>query len=280
MHKLFHISLALVLTACVENTKEPADQTTTADTVASVKKVTTPARPVASSALPEKVIAERLSGTVTLLDTVNGKPIATLHDNVLLNTGIPQHGWIIAGIETEITPAQEKAMLLKKGQLLYIQGKVAGEMLAETPLEVIGQNKQGTRTGLFYGFIPAGKIKAGSVIETALSQYLLQHNSRMLPDMQPFIRQFQLQPTGFNEPFLEYANYESTVDDPSPAYRTVLVFYKNKLIAVADSRQVKLKGTVEHKLDRGFHGYFFEDTDGTLQQEYIRMFNNFINSVD
>lgn len=278
MHKLFQISLALVLTGCVEHTKEPAQQSYS-DTVAVANNVTTPTKKP-EHALPEKVIAERLSGTVTLLDTMNGKSIATLRDNVLLNTGKPKNGWIMAGIETEISPEQEKNMQLEKGQHLYIQGKVVGEALSDIPLEVIGQNKQGVRTGLFYGFLSATKIKAGSVIEAALSEYLQQHSGRMLPDLQVFIKQFQLQPTGFNQPFLEYANYESTVDDPSPAYRTVLIFYKNKLIAVADSRQVKLAGTTEHKLDRGFHGYFFEDTDAKLQQEYIRLFNNFINSVD
>jgi hypothetical protein len=277
MHKLFHISLALAFTGCIEHAKEPTQQTAE-DTVVSTKSVTTPTKPL-EHALPEKVIAERLNGTITLLDTVNGKPVARLHDNVLLNTGIPKDGWVMTGIETEITPAQEKSMLLQKGQQLYIQGKVEGELLKDVPLEVINQHK-GTSTGLFYGYIPAGRIREGSVIETALSQYLLKHNGRMLPDLQPFIRQFQLKPTGFNEPFIEYANYESTIDDPSPAYRTVLVFYKNKLIAVADSRPATLKGTVEHKLDRGFHGYFFADTDSKLQKEYIQLFNNFINSVD
>ncbi|SFD78157.1 hypothetical protein SAMN05518672_103193 [Chitinophaga sp. CF118] len=278
MHKLFYLFPVLIATSCVENVREQKHHT---DSVTVEKSVTTPA-PVkqAESALPEKVIAERLNGTVTLLDTVNGKPIARLHDNILLNAGVAKGGWIMAGVETEISAAQEKAMLFKKGQSLLIKGQIVGEALADIPLQATGQTKGGARTGLFYGFIPAGKIKAGSVIETALSQYLLQHSSRMLPEMQSFIKQFQLQPTGFNEPFLEYANYESSVDDPSPAYRTVLVFYKNKLIAIADSRHVKIPGTAEHKLDRGFHGYFFEDADSKLQQEYIKMFNNFINSVD
>jgi hypothetical protein len=258
--------MLLALAGCAENTKAP-------DTVANAKNVATPT-------LPEKVIAERLSGTVTLLDTVNGRRIATLQDNVLLNAGKPAGSWIMVGVETEINPVQDKSLLIRKGQKLLIKGKPVGEALEDIQLELTGQNKEGVRTGLFYGYMPAGKIKAGSVIETALSAWLQQHPGRTLPDMQPFIKQFQLQATGFNEPFLEYANYESTVDDPSPAYRTVLVFYKNKLIAVADSRRATLKGTTEHKLDRDFHGYFFTDTDSKLQQEYITMFNNFINSVD
>ncbi|SEW43552.1 hypothetical protein SAMN05428988_5578 [Chitinophaga sp. YR573] len=274
MPKLFYFSMALVLAGCVENSKAPIYNDT--DTVAITKNVTTSKQ----KALPEKVIAERLSGTVTLLDTINGRRIATLHDNVLLNAGIPKGNWVMVGIETEITPVQDKSLMLKKGQKLLIKGKPVGETLEDIQLELTGQNKEGARTGLFYGYMPAGKIKAGSIIETALSEYLRQHPGRTLPDMQSFIKQFQLQATGFNEPFLEYANYESTVDNPSPAYRTVLIFYKNKLIGVAGSRHTKLQGTTEHKLDRGFHGYFFADTDSKLQQEYIRMFNNFINSVD
>jgi hypothetical protein len=279
MSKLFYFSIALVFAGCVENTKAPIYNDSDTTLVATTTKDVTTTKHT-ENALPEKVIAERLSGTVTLLDTIDGRRIATLHDNVLLNAGMPKGNWVMVGVETEINPVQDKSLLLKKGQKLLIKGKPVGETLEDIQLEVTGQNKEGARTGLFYGYLPAGKIKAGSIIETALSEYLQQHTSRTLPDMQPFIKQFQLQATGFNEPFLEYANYESTVDDPSPAYRTVLVFYKNKLIGAVDSRHTKLKGTAEHKLDRDFHGYFFSDTDSKLQQEYIRMFNNFINSVD
>jgi hypothetical protein len=276
MPKLFYFSMALVLAGCLENTKAPIHNDT--DTVTTAKNVATSKH--TEKALPEKVIAERLSGTATLLDTINGRRIATMYDNVLLNAGTPKGNWVMVGIETEINPVQDKSLMLKKGQKLLIKGKPVGEALEDIQLELTGQNKEGARTGLFYGYMPAGKIKAGSVIETALSEYVQQHPGRTLPDMQAFIKQFQLQTTGFNEPFQEYANYESTVDDPSPAYRTVLVFYKNILIGVVDSRHTKLQGTTEHKLDRGFHGYFFADTDSKLQQEYIRMFNNFINSVD
>jgi len=274
MYKLFYLVPLLFAVSCAENLKsrvpgnEDQDSSTTPVTVPAMKP------------LPEKVIAERLMGTVTLLDTVNGKEIATLEDNFLLNAGVPEKGWMMAGIETDITEAQEKAMLLKKGEKLLIKGKEVGEALTDIPLEATAESKEGALSGTFYGYLPAMKIKPKSVIETALGLLLIENNSRMLPDLQTFIRQFQLQPTGFNTPFLEYANYESTVEDPSPAYRMVLVFYRNKLFGVVDSRKVVLEDAKEVKLDRDFHGYFFEDTDPELQQKYIRMFNDFINSVD
>lgn len=278
MRKLFYLFPVLALVSCVENAKEPEQEQAMVST--HKDSVTTSVQRSSEKPLPEKVIGERLSGTVTLLDTINGRKMATLHDNMLLNAGEDRNGWMMTGVEIDITVAQEKAMLLKKGQQLLIRGKVMGEALDDIPLEATGQTKDGALTGTFFGYLRSDNVKPGSVIESALSLYLAEHNSRMLPDMQPFIRQFQLQPTGFNEPFLEYANYESTVDDPSPAYRTVLVFYKNKLIGVVDSRRIVLQKTKEHQLDRAFHGYFFTDTDAALQKEYIRMFNDFINSVD
>jgi hypothetical protein len=274
MHKLFYLVLLVFAVSCAENLKSRVPGHEDQDSSK------TPLSIPAMKPLPEKVIGERVMGTITLLDTVNGKKIATLDDNFLLNAGVPEKGWMMAGIETDITEAQEKAMLLKKGQKLLVKGTVVGEALIDIPLEATAEAKDGSLSGTFYGYLPAMKIKPKSVIETALGLLLIDNNSRKLADLQLFMRQFQLQPTGFNSPFLEYANYESTVDDPSPAYRMVLVFYKNELFAVVDSRKVVLQDVTEVKLDRGFHGYFFEGTDPVLQQKYILMFNEFINSVD
>ena len=264
-----------MLTGCIGNTEQSYRQS---DSLAGSTAITTAGS--AAGRLPEKIIGERLQGTITLLDTINGKPVAEIYNNTLLNAAKPVAGWVMVGIETALTPVQDKSMQLKKGDTVILDGKPNGKALKDIHLETIIYNKQAARIGIFYGYVRESNINAASVIETALSSYLQEHNNRMLPDLQPFIRQFQLLTTGFNEPFLEYANYESSIDDPSPAYRTVLLFYKNKLIGVADSRGLDIQGTTKVKLDRDFSCYFFDDTDVKLQQEYVKMFNAFINSVD
>jgi hypothetical protein len=281
MQKHSYLLLVAMLAGCVENRhpEQQADSTLQTD-----NKVGKPAAShtvnAAKKPLPDKIIGERADGSIQLMDSINGHPIAIVDDNTLLETGVPIKGWSATLVYTQINDEQEKNQLLKKGQPILTNNKKAGKALEDIPLETTFTNKEGIKTGMFHAVVAADKIKAGSIIEIALSHYLQQHSDRMLPDMQPFIKQFQLEPTLFDEPFQEYANYESAVDDPSPGYRTVLIFYKNQLIGVIDSRTLHLNGTKHYELQKGYNGYFFTDIDAKLRQTYIGMFNQFVNAAD
>lgn len=281
MQKHLYLLLALLLAGCAGNKtpKQSQEQDSTQE-VEYVEEHSPASSAPAKSPLPDKILGERTEGTVTLLDTVNGKEIADISDNVLLLTGVPVNGWAAVMVETEINVAQEKSQLLKKGQSLRAGNKVTGKMLADVTVENNYTAHDGRRIAVLYGYIPVDKIKEGSVIEKALSQYLQAHAERLLPDMKDFIKKFQLEPTHVNGPYQEYMNYESGVEDPSPGYRIVLVFYKNKLIGVVSSRGLKLKDAKHYALDREYHGYFYSDTDAAIRQAYITMFNDFINAAD
>lgn len=281
MQKYTYLLAALLLAGCAENKapKQPEEQDSTQQVEKEKEETPSPEKPV-SRPLPEKVLGERADGSITLLDTVDGKEIAVLNDNALLLTGVPVNGWAAVMVETEINAAQEKSEELEKGQALLKDKKTVGRMLADVTIENSYTLHDGGKIAVLYGYIPVSKIKNGSVIETALSQYLAAHPGRMLPDIQPFIRQFQLEPTHMNGPYQEYMNYESGVEDPSPGYRIVLVFYKNKLTGVVSSRGLQLKGARHYALDREYHGYFYNDADAGTRQAYIKMFNEFINAAD
>ena len=273
MRKYVPFLLAGLLAGCAENTKKPLPEADSAVSTTTVTENETP--------LPDKIIGERTKGTVTLLDTIDGKPLISLTDNVLLDATAPRQGWVEANIEMAITPAQEKSMLIKKGQVLKLEGKTIGKALDDLHLSTTGQS-QTTRetTGYCLAYIKGNEIKRGSVIETALQDYLSKNKGRLLPDIQPFIKQFQLQTTPVNAPFLEYQNYENSVDDPSPMYRMVLVFYKNELIGIVASRPLQLKNVSHKALERGFTVYFLDGTAPKVMDEYVKVFNNFITNVD
>jgi hypothetical protein len=284
MQKHTYLLIALLMAGCVEN-KSPKtpeeEQEIPAQTDSVTDKPSVEATPASKPApLPEKVLGERTNGSVTLLDTVNGKEIAVVDDNTLLSVGVPANGWAAVMLETSLSDAQEKSQLLKAGQQLVIDGKTAGKLLKDVSIEDNFTAHDGRKVGVIYGYVPVSKIKQGSVIETALSSYLADRSERMLPDLKPFIKQFQLEPTHFNEPYQEYYTYESAVEDPSPGYRIVLVFYKNKLIGMVSSRGMQPKEAKHQALDRGYHGYFYPDTDPKIREAYIKMFNQFINAAD
>jgi hypothetical protein len=274
MRKYLPFLLTGLLYACAENAKKPlpdADSSLTANE----QSANSTSRP-----LPDKIISERTNGTVILLDTIDGKPLVSLNDNVLLDATMPKNGWSETSIEIAVNAAQEKSMIIKKGQLLSLGGKVIGKALDDLHLVTTGENMNKELTGFFFGYVQQKDIKPGSVIETALAAFLHTHSGRLLPDMQPFIKQFQLQNTNVNAPFIEYQNYDNSVDDPSPLYRVVLVFYKNTLIGAVAARPLQLENTKAQKLERGFTGYFFNDTDQKVIDEYVKLFNNFITNVD
>lgn len=274
MRKYLPFLLAALVCSCAENAKKPLPDADNSLTVNEQSASST------SSPLPDKIISERTNGTVTLLDTIDGKPLVSLNDNVLLDATMPKNGWSETSIEVAVSAAQEKSMIIKKGQPLSLAGKVIGKALDDLHLVTTGENRHGELTGYFFGYLQKKDIKAGSVIETALAEYLRTYSGRLLPDMQPFIKQFQLENTGVNAPFLEYYNYDNSVDDPSPLYRLVLVFYKNTLIGTVAARPLQLNNTRSQQLERGFTAYFFNDTDQKVIDEYVKLFNTFITNVD
>lgn len=285
MKNYLYFLLALTLAGCVENKQreQQADSTVqqTENTIGPAPETTTPTTaPAAPAAIAEEIIGERVQGTVTLLDSANGRPIVQLNDNVQLDAGVPVKGWASTLVFTELNEKQTGSQVLKKGSPIITGGKVVGKVLEDVVIEMAFRNEERVSMGVFHAAVPQNKIKAGSVIETALGSYLHDNTGRTLSDMQSFIKQFQLRPLDINKPYIEYYKYESAADDPSPGYRTVLVFHQDRLIGVVSSRPMQLEGTRQYQLDRGYNGYFFTGTDEQLRKAYISKFNQFVNSAD
>jgi hypothetical protein len=283
MKNYSYFLLALTLAGCVENKqKEQQADSTVQQADNKTTPVETPAAPTqpTATAAPEKIVRERAQGRVTLLDSANGRAIVQVNDNVQLEAGIPAKGWAATLVTTELSETQTEGQLLKKGSPIIADGKAVGKVLEDVVIEMTFKNDKGVNTGVFHAAVQQNKIKSGTIIENVLANYLKEHPGRTLSDMQSFIKQFQLEALDINKPYTEYYNYESAADDPSPGYRTVLVFHQDKLIGVVDSRPLQLAGAKHYQLDRDYHGYFFTDTDEKIRKAYITKFNQFVNSAD
>lgn len=276
--------LALLLAGCVENQQkeQQADSTVQHEEkpVKEEKPQPVPSAPETGNTLPEKIVRERAAGTVTLLDDVNGKPIAQVNDNVELEAGIPTKGWSATLVTTELKNSQQEGTILKKGTAIVANGKTVGKLLQDVEIETTYKNDRGVNTGIIRAAVAQNKLKPASIIENALAAYLKEHPEHTLAAMKPFIKQFQLESMDNIASFISYYNYESAADDPSPGFRTVLAFHKDKLIGVMDSRKLQVENTKFVQLNRGYNGYFFTDTDENLKKSYIGKFNQFVNSAD
>jgi hypothetical protein len=273
MNRSLYLLVVLALAACGQGarTEQAADSTAgAADTTAAS----------AMTPLPAEVVGERAGGAVTLMDTINGKPVISLNDNTLLNSGPVTDGWALAVIETPIDKETNKSGVLKKGSTIMQLGQPVGETLADIPLEDKTQDTLGNFNASLYAYLQEQYIKPGSVIETALRDHLQQHSDRSLSSLQPFIDRFGLEAWDDLKPYRQYTNYESRAEDPSPGFRMLLIFHEDKLIGAADSRPLQLPGATAEPLEKGYQAVFFDDVDKKRREDYRKQFNKLINSVD
>lgn len=278
MKKYSFILLALTTVSCAEGQVKNIQAENTAKVAKPIRD--TVKTPATLNTTPEIIIRERAQGTVTLFNTISGKPIIQVNDNVMLEAAIPEKGWASTLVTTEVSEEKGEGEIMKKGSPIIVNGKQVGKLLEDVEIVSAYKNDKGVNLAVFYAVVQQNKLKPSTIIENALATYLKEHPERSLKEMKTFIKQFQLVKLDMHEPFVVYYNYESSADDPSPGFRTVLVFYENKLIGVVDSRTAQLESTTYYKLAMGYRGYFFNDTPEALRKKYISLFNELANSAD
>jgi hypothetical protein len=225
----------------------------------------------------EPLLGERIDGPANIRDAVNGKLLFTLNDGVLVTNSTGKNGWHLVGIMMDIDKSELENGELKKGRKITVDGKEVGELQADMKVTT-GRSDKDAWAELI-GYTHKDNIKPNSVIETVLADYLKTvSDERSVKDFQDFIRKFELEKTDSFEGYTVYYNYENWLDDPSPMWRTGLVFQKNRLVSILHSRPLKVDGATDHKLSRGFDCLTYDDVANA--DEIVKMFNTFVNSVD
>lgn len=238
------------------------------------KKSTTPK--IAGSLAP--IIGERISGGATIFLNPGGDPVVSLVDYIPLRCAPPKKDWYPVSVDFDITKEEFSKPLFHKGRKIKVNGVAAGVLDRDIKLPVSTNGEKMWAT--INGYTEKKNIRNGSIIETALSTYLKQHGGRSTDDMQPFIRNFQLEEETTLKPYVLYFNYESGIDDPSPLYRLALVFQGKQLIGILHSRPLQLEGSTTRRLQRGFTVNYLNGIDKMLKEDFAVKFNKFILSVD
>jgi hypothetical protein len=222
-------------------------------------------------------IGERTNGLTTVYDSINGKPIFTLYDNILVDCSEPFKGWYGILLYMEIDTAEYKTMdKLEKGRKLISDGRTIGEVLTEMP--AYGATDYKSAWLRLEGAIRQENIKSETIIESAIQQYNTQIRSRNIRDYRQFINDFQLDSTQQFGLYMFFYNYESSLDDPSPLYRLGLLFKNDSLKAIVHSRPFEMEGTTDRKLHRGFNCLVYPDMVDSAK--FRETFNTFIHQVD
>ncbi|MBA4409758.1 MAG: hypothetical protein Q8S54_04060 [Bacteroidota bacterium] len=233
----------------------------------------------------DKIFGERINGPANIRDTINGKVLFELDDNILVECTEDKNNWHIIGLDIRVNSTQIKNFKLAKGDTLFrINGEKIGIAINETRLWRADENN-GIETAFVIGYTFNGNIKPESVIENALTKIILEkRNEVFFNDLKGLIDSFQLRK--FNPANQPNANGEwyyfddNLIEDISPRDRITLIMENKKLIGVVHSHKLNLKSQKSYELIRG-HKFtpivnLTQEQIGTIIKERI----NWYNSID
>ncbi|MBC9930432.1 hypothetical protein [Chitinophaga qingshengii] len=281
MKKFCYLALTMLLFACHSDKHSRfgnEDETTGAATTTSAKKKPAGKKTAASTTTAVPVVGERVSPGTVIRSGPKGDIIATLADYIPVHCAPLKDGWYPVSVDIDITGAEYTKPLFRKGRKLKVNGVEAGVLEKDIRLPVATNGEK--MWANLSGYTEKKNIRGGTVIETALINYLRQHKDHREEDMQAFIHNFKLEEDKSLRPYTLYFNYESGIDDPSPLYRMVLVCQGKQLIGVVHSRPLDLAGTTTRRLQRNFSIHYFNGIEKSLQEDFATKFNKFIVSVD
>lgn len=275
MRITFLLLTALSLTACSSETAEQGNASTGLHSASLVDSVTVSVQqnPTAT----ERIVGERIDGPANVRDGINGKLLFSLDDQVLVSSTPLENDWYRIGLLMDIDTSELGINTVKKGRKIIVDGEEVGEIKADMRVWT-GTNYQKAWVELS-GYTHKDNIKPGSIIENVLPDYLqTADGERSLPQLQTFIRQFEMENAEQFEGYTIYYNYENWLEDPSPMWRIGLVFQKDKLVSILHSRPLEIPGTTDHKLERGFDCLVYDDVANG--HEIVKLFNDFVTAVD
>jgi hypothetical protein len=114
-------------------------------------------------------VGELIDGPANVRDTVNGKLLFSLFDNVPVETTDTINMWVQVGLLIDVTPVQFKIRTLEKGDTIYLKNRQVGIVLEKTHLQAGLTTKQGLR-GELVGYTSFKNIKISSIPEYGFSQ--------------------------------------------------------------------------------------------------------------
>jgi hypothetical protein len=193
----------------------------------------------------ELTLGERIDGPANIRDSINGKVIFELNDNVLVECSQLKNNWYQVGAFVNLKKEQSVDGILKKGiEIFDTDGNLIGVTKDEIDSWIISE-KDGVNHGFIGGFTFRKNIKPNSIAEIELEKILNSKNHLKLEIFRDYLDEFQFREGGLEvkgyEGLEQFFIYGSWIDDPSPIDRIRLMFSNNSLVAIIHERELKMK---------------------------------------
>lgn len=261
------IIILVLLTACSPTTVNKKEQE-------EIKEINY----IISTEETERIRGERIDGPANVRDSVNGKLILSLNDNVLVETAPEEGKWFLIGLHVKLTEKQFKEFKIFPNTDLYsYDGNIIGKSK-----DTIGLWMADNVSGFFGAYTHINNIKKHSIPERALESEVSKGHLTLMA-LGNFVWTFDFKDYGENAE-LKYKQlfiYESFVVDPSPRDRITLLFDKNdSLVGVVHNRKLNLVYFKTYELVRGHSLTVVASMDKNEIKRIIDDRVNYYNSVD
>lgn len=218
------------------------------------------------------IISERIDGPANVRDTVNGKLLFSLNDDVAVSANTHKNNWLQIGVQADLTQEQKDSSLITKGSRIIVDGKAVGQAIEDIRLD---------NGADLIGYTSVSNIKTATIPENVFSKIVNDNKGSLSKEVfNRFLKDFQFNDFDGLLPNLKgYEIDENWIDDPSPLLRFWLLFEGDRLYGVFHSRPLNLTIGKISKVGRGFYFTSFVD-DEKKNQDLIKAFNAFVSSVD
>jgi len=271
MKQIISILTILFLVSCSSNVDKNTDkyQAISSDKKTEKKKIISET---------EFIIGERIDGPANVRNSINGKILFTLNDNVLVETTPTKGKWLQIGLFVKLTNKENKDFrILPNTDLISGDGRIIGKTV--DTVDVWMGNEE---SGLIGAYTHIDNIKKQTIPEIILAKKI-EENNISKKGLSKFIKDFEFQDYEQDEqPNLKQLFiYESIVEDPSPRDRITLLFDNSeKMIGIVHSRPII---TTKYKTYDLVRGHSLTITTDLTEEEITKMINKriyFYNSID
>ncbi len=219
------------------------------------------------------IISERINGPANLRDSINGKIILSLEDNIAVSSYPISKHWYKIGFEADISPTQYNTRIIPKGAALYIHGKKIATVLQPLNLKKEELHQENGKIRLFIiGYTAIDNIKSTTQPENALNALLVQASAKSFSSFADFIKGYQLVKTKIGD-FECYQLDYGIAGGPSSPVRLLLVFSQNSLMGIVHA------AAIDYKWSRSIDVYKQNDYAlifSILDQPSTNLINNFL----
>lgn len=230
--------------------------------------------------------AEVIRGPAELRSADTGKAAASLYDGAKVECVRSTAPWIGTGFLAYVEPAYlEEGGRLKKGAVFYDKtGRTFGRATGSFPLE-FSPGKPDAKTGRVELEIVLlanyHDIKQDSIIEIALARELKSARGAPAPaGLAGHLKKFGYKKWSGYEGVESFGVYENWMEDPSPGFRTLLIFQAGKLAAVMHSREISYKSVSSKEFSRGYKLSYVRKLPEAETRKLEKFYSDILNSAD